>query len=230
MSRSIIASAKSAISELRTLLTTTTVAKNDIAAALNQAESERRALLSAALNRADLEAIILRDVAAQQSDALNNDELLAELAYSQSRGIANQIQGDAASSSPFTAAGFNQAVLDRLIFALGDPATILNRLKPVIDRIDFSGAGPALAERRVRLASLEKQISGLRNELAEIDDVLANSNPTVSTKQEPKAGERRELSPGRWARWDFMPHQQVGFWNYEDSPVVLKAAGNQPIQ
>ena len=229
MSRSIIASAKSAISELRTLLTTTTVAKNDIAAALNQAESERRSLLSAPLCRADLEAVILRDIAAQQADALNNEELLAELAYSQSRGIANQIQGDAASSSPFTAAAFNQAVLDRMIFALGDPATILQRLKPAIDKIDFSGAGPALSERKARIAALDKTIASLRNELAEIDSVLHNADPTVVTKQEPRPGERRELSPGRWARWDFMPHQTTGFWNYEDSPVVLKAAGNQPF-
>lgn len=230
MSKGIIASAKSAISELRTLITTTHVAKNDIAAALTAAESERRSLLSAPLNRADLEAVLIRDLQAQQADALANEELLADIAYTQSRGIANQLEGNAASSSPFTASVFNQSVLDRLIFALGDPAEILKRLKPVIDRIDFKSAGPAMAERKTRLASLEKQISGLRNELSEIDDVLANSNPAVVTKSEPKPGERRELSPGRWGTWRYMPHQITGFWDYDDAPVILKAAQNQPIQ
>lgn len=230
MSRSIIASAKSAISELRTMLTTTHVAKNDIAAALTAAESERRQLLSAPLCRADLEAVLIRDLQAQQGDALANEELMADIRYTQTSAIKHQLQGDAASSSPFTAAAFNQAVLDRLIFALGDPATILQRLKPAIDKIDFSSAGPALSERKARIAALDKTIASLRNELAEIDSVLHNADPTVVTKQDPRPGERRELSPGRWARWDFMPHQTTGFWNYEDSPVILKAAQNQPIQ
>ena len=229
MSKGIIASAKSAISELRTLITTTHSTKNDIAAALTAAESERRSLLSAPLNRADLEAVILRDIALQQSDALANEELMADIRYTQTSAIKHQLQGDAASSSPFTASVFNQSVLDRMIFALGDPAEILKRLKPVIDRIDFKTAGPSMAERKTRLATLDKTIAGLRTELAEIDSVLHNADPTVVTKQDPRPGERRELSPGRWARWDFMPHQTTGFWNYEDSPVVLRPAPNQPF-
>ena len=230
MSKGIISTAKSAISELRNLISATHGTKNDIATALTAAESERRSLLSAPLNRADLEAVLIRDLQAQQADALASEELLADIRYTQTSAIKNQIQGDAASSSPFIAGGYSQAVLDRLIFALGDPAEILKRLKPVIDRLDFKTAGPSMAERKTRLATLDKTIAGLRDELAELADVLANSNPTVSTKQEPKAGERRELSPGRWAVWRYMPHAINGFWDYDDAPVILKAAGNQPIQ
>ena len=229
MSRSIITSAKSAISELRTLLTTTTVAKNDIAAALNQAESERRSLLSAPLCRADLEAVILRDIALQQAAALQNEELLADIRYTQTSAIKHQLEGNACSSSPFTASVFNQSVLDRLIFALGDPATILTRLKPAIDRLDFKTAGPSMAERKTRLAALDKTIAGLRDELAEIADVLANSNPAVVTKVEPRVGERRELSPGQWSVWQVMPHSGQGFWQPE-GVAVFRAEQNQPIQ
>ena len=229
MSKGIISTAKSAISELRNLISATHGTKNDIATALTAAESERRQLLSAPLNRADLEAVILRDIALQQSDALNNEELLAELAYSQSRGIPNQLSGDAASSSPFIASGFSQPILDRLIFALGDPAEILKRLKPVIDRLDFSSAGPSMAERKTRLATLDKTIAGLRDELAEITDVLANSNPAVVTKVEPRVGERRELSPGQWSVWQVMPHSGQGFWQPE-GVAVFRAEQNQPIQ
>ena len=226
--KGIVATAKSAISELRNLISTTHVAKNDISAALTAAESERRSLLSAPLNRADLEAVLVRDIAAQQADALANEELMADIRYTQTSAIKHQLQGDAASSSPFTASVFNQSVLDRMIFALGDPAEILKRLKPVIDRIDFKTAGPSMAERKTRLATLDKTIAGLRTELAEIDSVLHNADPTVVTKQDPRPGERRELSPGEWSVWMVMPHSKQGFWQPEGVDV-FRTVPNQPF-
>ena len=221
--------AKSAIESLRSMISTTHVAKNDISAALTAAESERRSLLSAPLNRADLEAVLVRDIETQQAAALANEELLADIRYSQTRAIQNQLEGNAASSSPFNAGEYSQTMIDRLVFAMGDPATILTRLKPAIDRLDFKTAGPSMTERKTRLSALDKTIASLRADLAEIDDVLANSNPTVQQNVEPKPGERREIAPGRWAVWRYMPHQIEGFWDYEDSPVVLRAAPNQPF-
>lgn len=221
--------ARSAIESLRDLIGTTHQTKSAIAEQLSQAESERRSLLSAPLNRADLEAIILRDIRAQQADALANEELLADIRYTQTSAIKHQLQGDAASSSPFVSGGYSQTMIDRLILAMGDPAEILKRLKPAIDRLDFKTAGPAMADRKVKIAALDKTIAGLRNDLAEIESVLSNADPTVQQNVEPSPGERRELSPGRWAKWDFMPHQTTGFWNYEDSPVVLRPAPNQPF-
>lgn len=222
-------SARSAVESLRSMISTTHVAKNDISAALTAAESERRSLLSAPLNRADLEAIILRDIRAQQADALANEELLADIRYTQTSAIKHQIEGTAASSSPFTSGKYSQSVLDRLVFAMGDPAEILKRLAPAINKIDFKTAGPAMADRKVKIAALDKTIAGLRNDLAEIESVLSNADPTVQQNTEPRPGERRELSPGRWAVWRYMPHQIEGFWDYEDSPVVLRAAPNQPF-
>ena len=221
--------AKSAIESLRSMISTTHVAKNDISAALTAAESERRSLLSAPLNRADLESVLVRDIAAQQAAALANEELLADIRYSQTSAIKHQIEGTAASSSPFTSGKYSQSVLDRLVFAMGDPAEILKRLKPAIDRLDFKTAGPAMADRKVKIAALDKTIAGLRNDLAEIESVLSNADPTVQQNTEPRPGERREIAPGRWAVWRYMPHQIEGFWDYEDSPVVLRAAPNQPF-
>ena len=230
MAKSFVSSAKSAISELRNFLTEARMGRADIAKQLSAAESERAALLSAPLCRADLEAILVRDIAAQQQSALESDELVAELAYAQSRAISHQLAGDAPSASPFVSGKYSQSILDRLLFALGDPAEILKRLAPAISRIDFKSAGPALTERKKQIAALDKTISSLRDDLAEIEAVLSNANPNAVQSSEPKPGERRELSPGRWAKWDFMPHQTTGFWNYEDAPVVLKAAPNQPFQ
>ena len=221
--------ARSAIESLRDLIGTTHQTKSAIAEQLSQAESERRSLLSAPLNRADLEAIILRDIRAQQADALANEELLADIRYTQTSAIKHQLQGDAASSSPFVSGGYSQTMIDRLILAMGDPAEILKRLMPAIDRLDFKTAGPAMADRKTRLSALDKTITGLRADLAEIESVLSNSNPTVQQNVEPKPGERREIAPGRWAVWRYMPHQIEGFWDYEDSPVVLRAAPNQPF-
>ena len=221
--------ARSAVESLRSMISTTHVAKNDISAALTAAESERRSLLSAPLNRADLESVLVRDIAAQQAAALANEELLADIRYTQTSAIKHQLQGDAASSSPFVSGGYSQTMIDRLILAMGDPAEILKRLKPAIDRLDFKTAGPAMADRKTRLSALDKTITGLRADLAEIESVLSNSNPTVQQNVEPKPGERREIAPGRWAVWRYMPHQIEGFWDYEDSPVVLRAAPNQPF-
>ena len=222
-------SARSAVESLRSMISTTHVAKNDISAALTAAESERRSLLSAPLNRADLESVLVRDIAAQQAAALANEELLADLRYTQTSAIKNQLEGTAASSAPFTAGKYSQTIIDRLVFAMGDPAEILKRLKPAIDRLDFKTAGPAMADRKVKIAALDKTIAGLRNDLAEIESVLSNADPTVQQNTEPRPGERREIAPGRWAVWRYMPHQIEGFWDYEDSPVVLRAAPNQPF-
>ena len=230
MAKSFVSSAKTAISELRNYLTEARRAKNDVAAQLDAAEAERKTLLSAPLTRADLEAALLRDIQAQQATALENDDLLAELRYSQSRGIKSQLAGDAPSASPFISGKFSQDILDRIVFALGDPVEILKRLKPVIGKIDFRDAGPSLEDRKTRLAALDKTIAGLRDELAEIDHLLTNANPAINTLQEPKTGERREMAPGEWATWRYMPGQQTGFWDWDSRPVVLRPAPNQPIQ
>ena len=220
--------ARSAVESLRSMISTTHVAKNDISAALTAAESERRSLLSAPLNRADLESVLVRDIAAQQAAALANEELLADIRYSQTSAIKHQIEGTAASSSPFTSGKYSQSVLDRLVFAMGDPATILTRLKPAIDRLDFKTAGPSMTERKTRLSALDKTIASLRADLAEIDDVLANSNPAIQTRVEPKVGERKELSPGNWSVWMVMPHSKQGFWQPEGIDV-FRTVPNQPF-
>ena len=220
--------AKSAIESLRSMISTTHVAKNDISAALTAAESERRSLLSAPLNRADLESVLVRDIAAQQAAALANEELLADLRYTQTSAIKNQLEGTAASSAPFTAGKYSQTIIDRLVFAMGDPAEILKRLKPAIDRLDFKTAGPSMTERKTRLSALDKTIASLRADLAEIDDVLANSNPAIQTRVEPKVGERKELSPGNWSVWMVMPHSKQGFWQPEGIDV-FRTVPNQPF-
>ena len=219
---------KTAISDLRDLITNARMGRADIAKQLSAAESERAALLSAPLCRADLEAILVRDIAAQQQAALESDELVAELAYAQSRAISHQIAGDAASISPFVAGKYAQSILDRLVFALGEPAEILKRLAPAIDKISFKTAGPSLLERRKLIAALDKTIAGLRDDLGEIEAVLSNANPNVVTKVEPRAGERRELAPGQWHTWQVMPHSGQGFWQPEGQPV-LRVKPNQPF-
>lgn len=216
------------VADLRAMIEQTRNSRVEFGEKLAAAEAERSQLLSAPLNRADLEAVLVRDIAAQQAAALENEELLAEFRYTQARGIQNQILGDAASSSPFVAGKYSQSVLDRLVFAMGDPANILQRLKPALDKIDFRKCGPALAERKNRLAAVEKTIAGLRAELAEIDSVLRNAEPNVHHPIEPKVGERRELSPGQWAVWQVMPHSGQGFWQPEGQPV-FRGVPEQPI-
>ena len=131
-------------------------------------------MLSAPLCRADLESILIRDIAAQQQAALESDELISDLAYVQSKAISNQLAGTAPSASPLTSGKYSQDVLNRLVFALGDPAEILKRLGPAIDKISFKTAGPALTERKKQIAVLDKTIAGLRSDLAEIEAVLSN--------------------------------------------------------
>lgn len=228
MSR-IMNAAKSAVAELRALVEKTRYSRADLAQQLQDAESERKRLLSAPLCRADLESVLLRDLKAQQQAALDSDELLADLRYTQTSAISHQLSGDAASSSPFVSGNYSQSLIDLLIFALGDPDAILKRLQPVIDRIDFKTAGPPLSERASRLSALDKTLTALRADLAEIESVLSNADPNQPTRNDPKPGERRELAPGRWAVWLIMPHSQVGFWQWEGEPV-FRTAPNQPIQ
>jgi hypothetical protein len=222
---------KTAINDLRDLLTNARMGRADIAKQLANAESERAALLSAPLNRSDLESILIRDIQAQQAAALESDDLISDLAYVQSKAISNQMAGTAPSASPFVAGKYSQDVLNRLFFALGDPAEILKRLAPAISKIDFKSAGPSLTERRKLIATLDKTIAGLRDDLAEIEAVLSNADTSkVTGPAEPKTGERREMAPGEWATWRYMPGQQTGFWDWDSRPVVLRPAPNQPIQ
>ena len=222
--------ARTTIDSLRDLLTGARMSRADIAKQLSAAESERAALLSAPLCRADLESILVRDIQAQQAAALESDDLISDLAYVQSKAISNQMAGTAPSASPFVAGKYSQDVLNRLVFALGDPAEILKRLGPAIDKISFKTAGPSLAERKKQIAALDKTIAGLRDDLAEIEAVLSNADTSkITGPAEPKSGERREMAPGEWATWRYMPGQQTGFWDWDSRPVILRPAPNQPI-
>ena len=67
------------VADLRAMIEQTRNSRVEFGEKLAAAEAERSQLLSAPLNRADLEAVLVRDIAAQQAAALENEELLAEL-------------------------------------------------------------------------------------------------------------------------------------------------------
>jgi hypothetical protein len=184
---------------------------------LGELDAESQTLKTAPLTRDDFEAVLIRDVAAQQSNALADAELIAELEYLRSRNVQNQLAGDAGNMSPFMRQQYNQSIVDRLLAVSVAPRDIVKRLSPAIDTLDFSQSGPPLAERKARLAEIEKQRQAIQSELTEIEALLANADPNrMYAVAEPKVGERREIN-GRWATYSQLPNG-VRAWDFDDHP------------
>ena len=193
---------------------------------LKTIQTQIKRLQSLPLTRADLEAALLRDIAEQQRLALIDEDFIGVLKYAQSRGIREQLAGTSPTTSPFDDSQYNKAIQSRLLAIIGDPAKILSRLKPAIDKIDFRDAGPALADRKSQIAELEKQVAALTTEISDLTELLDVDVRKNYTPQGPQIGDRK-LIDGSWATWEsILPGSHPG-WNFDPTPHSGPAA--EPI-
>ena len=224
MSKSIISVAKSAINELRNLIGAARQNRADLAEQLSALEAEKRALLKAPLNRADVESILRRDVAAQQKQALQADSILhSEIESLQTRSISAQLSGTAANYSPFESSQFSSSLLDKLLLIIATPAEIVARLKPALDSLDYKKAGPPLTERRVKIAGLDAKIADLQAELSQFAELLSDTDVGLTAAAPgPAMGERRCFDGGHWATWGQMTSSGSPGWIFDPKPGAMR--------
>ena len=221
---STIANTKNDIAAIRRGIESARNRRNELVESLRSIREQQNKLESAPLNRADFEAQLIADIEAQQAEALIGDDLLSGLEYSRTRSIKEAVAGNAPSFSPFTDLHFSRAVVNKLLVAIGDPAAIIKRLKPALDRLDWKNCGPALAERKLQLADLAAKIGVIQSEIGEIEDLLDNADPReVTAAPGPQLGERRMID-GSWATWEaILPGSHPG-WNFDPTPHSGPAA------
>ena len=212
------ASVKNDIAAIRRGIESARNRRNELVESLRSIREQQNKLESAPLNRADFEAQLIADIEAQQAEALIGDDLLSGLEYSRTRSIKECMSGNAPSFSPFTDLHFSRAVVNKLLVAIGDPAAIIKRLKPALDRLDWKNCGPALAERKLQLADLAAKIGVIQSEIGEIEDLLDNADPReVTAAPGPKIGDRRCFD-GDWAEWKVLVAGTSPGWCFDSTP------------
>ena len=219
-----IANTKNDIAAIRRGIESARTRRNELVESLREIKTQQKRLESAPLNRADFEAQLISDIEAQQAETLIGDDLLSGLEYSRVRSIKECMSGNAPSFSPFTDQHYSRAVVNKLLVAIGDPASIVKKLKPALDRLDWKNSGPALAERKLQLADLAAKIGVIQSEIGEIEDLLDNADPReVTAAPGPQLGERRMID-GSWATWEaILPGSHPG-WNFDPTPHSGPAA------
>lgn len=205
------------IAGLRKTLESAHDRRNELVEKQSAIQLQIKKLQSAPLNRADLESILLRDIAEQQRQALADDEFVAVLKYAQSRGIREQLNQTAPSASPFDDSQYNKAIQARLVAIIADPAVILSRLKPAIDKIDFREAGPALEDRKKQIGDLAKQVAALTTEITDLTELLDVDVRKNYTPTGPKIGDRK-LIDGSWAEWAVLVAGTSPGWLFDPVP------------
>ncbi|WP_295443060.1 hypothetical protein [uncultured Thiodictyon sp.] len=129
-----------------------------IRARIEQATAETDHLTNAPLSRADLEAIMLGHMKALQDKAIQYSGL-EELLDHQRRlpGSFVTMREKFGAYNPFPSR-WN----DLVMHAFFTPDSMITSLAPVLDLLDYSGAGPTVSERRRELARLDVELAELR--------------------------------------------------------------------
>lgn len=172
---------------------------------LAELKAERAKIASAPLTREDTESLLLASLQRQCQETLLDEGLLRELTDLQGQGrylIDMNVNPACTPLTPEVGNVCTQSLLLRIQALLSEPDAILARLKPALDRLDFSQAGRPLDKRRAKVATLDAEISRIQSELDSLETAIAGvsdvSAPTPSL--DPAFGERRQID-GSWATW-----------------------------
>ena len=176
-------SAKAISDLLQNLITAKKSARSELEQIRNQIAEKKatyKKLLDAPLSRSDLEAAMLSHVAGLHWRAAHEDMEIAGLLNQQRRLPQALIR------NPDTAATYDPlpSKWDASLFHLFlEPAAVVAALAPVFDRLDYTGDGLPIAERRVRLAELDGELVALRKQDEEFTALLqtAETDPEVES-------------------------------------------------
>ncbi len=209
--KQVLESARTAIDDARTR-------RGALVEQLANLDADRQVLRKAPLSRADVETILLTDITAQQDRALASDELMRELDYIRKRHVADRLDGsEVVGMSPLDR-NLDSEVVDRLLAFSATPAEILSRLQSALDRLNYAGAGPAIAERREKLAAIAKKRDAIQAEISEIEALLVGTNPhALNAPGQPANGERKQINSA-WATW-IADGRGGGAWQFDNAAM-----------
>ncbi len=189
----------SVITDLKTLIREAGKAKRKVADErarisnrLIELQAERKALLSAPLSRQDLEACLRDDITAAGREAMGWDvpRLLEDAR--QHAGGRVEYPVDHAVYSPIPS-----KIDGHLVCLLLGPEAIISALAPALDKLDFTGAGLPLEQRRARLAEITAEISELVAQRQELAEALDEPEPKYKAKPgTPQLGDTQEKIGG----------------------------------
>ncbi|NVZ10636.1 hypothetical protein HW932_15340 [Allochromatium humboldtianum] len=184
---------------------------------LARLKARRHELRTAPLSRADLESALIEDVTREQQRALTGGELSASLWEMQRRPQATAAIVDGgterANHWPLNTGRFDINTARLLTLLLGEPSALVARLAPLFDAMDFSNAGPSLADRRAELTSLASSIAALEIEIGETEAEMRALGVMSAADHSPQQPERpTAIISGpdangryRFARWGQTP-------------------------
>lgn len=186
----------SLVSDLKKLVTDSKRVKNAIGSEraristrLIELQRERQELLHAPLNRNDLEQALLDDLKATAAEGLRDGEMNAILADCQRHPAARIESFDTrALFPPFPTRGTHNELM---VLLLGVD-NIMAALKPALDRLDYSQAGAPVAQRRARLAEIDRELADLASQKADLEEALGEPTPTPRKAPEPRVGDTME--------------------------------------
>lgn len=193
--------------------------ESELQARIIELQTQRKTIISAPLNRMDTESALLAALTAQRDRALADPDLLRDLSD------VRQAGPDALSGAPLDgltplhpvlAYAASPELLDRLSALLTTPDEVLRRMKPALDRLDWSTAGMALSERRKRITAIDRELTQLQTELTQLQASLAEAqqhSPALASN-EPAIGTRRQFD-NCWATWTSIYPGQPPGWLFD---------------
>ncbi len=135
----------------------------------------RKALVTAPLDRADLEAETLRHLEAHRAQAMASPEIIGRLVELRTKSNSFTVEKPdeiAALYSVMAHTHSAQSWADIAMLAT-DPAFVMASLAPAFAALDYSKSGLPLEARRVRLVELDGELAELNASAAELQATLA---------------------------------------------------------
>lgn len=190
---------------LRTALFQSRQSAAELKSKLAELKAERSHIAGAALVREDVEALLLASLQRQCDEALADPGILRELTDLQGQGrylIDMQTHPACTPLTPEINNTASASLLAKIMALLSEPESILARMKPALDRLDWDKCGLPLTRRRAKVEKLDAEITRLELELSGIESAIAGATdvaPAVPSG-EPVYGARRQID-GSWATW-----------------------------
>ncbi|MGB5832713.1 MAG: hypothetical protein WBG92_12075 [Thiohalocapsa sp.] len=170
-------------------------------------KARMRSLRNAPLGRDDTETALKRALTESAAESLTTVAMAEQLDYIRRAADTELTKQPCALLAPVPPRPEEAARL--LLAVMATPAALVKSLKPALDALDFSDAGPSLAERKPEIDHHEKTLADLEAEQNDIGAALTAAGIAVAglrDAKDPKPGDQVKVSDHTGQRW-------IGTWD-----------------